>query len=201
MSDTELPELPELSELPELPDLPELTDGELRLRLPTDDDVDWITSVCQDPDIQRFTRVPSPYTTADAQHFVQLAADAWGAGTGVHLLVVEGDERLGAAGVELDRPDLSAEVGYWLAPGARGRGVATRATRLLCRFAFEHLGACRVGLMAAATNPGSNAVARRLGFTHEATLRQAMVDGPSGDPEAPRCDAMVWGLLPGELVG
>jgi RimJ/RimL family protein N-acetyltransferase len=189
-------------------ELPYLVDGDLRLRAPTDDDVAAITAACQDPDIQRWTRVPSPYREQDARFFVEeVSRTSLAKGSGVHLLAVPtgpagepGGELFGAVGFSIDRADFSGEFGYWLAAAARGRGVATRAGRLLCRFAFEGVGLGYLGLVAAAGNAASNAVARRLGFTHEGTLRDAMIDGPSGDPAAPRCDANWWGLRPGELT-
>jgi RimJ/RimL family protein N-acetyltransferase len=188
-------------------ELPELADGELRLRVPVSDDVPAITAACQDPDIQRWTRIPSPYREADARSFVELAQGGVERGGSVHLLVVPaghegepGGALLGAVGVGIDPADFSGEFGYWLTPSARGRGVATRAGRLLCRFALEGVGLGYLGLVAASHNAASNAVARRLGFTHEGTLRDAMIDGPSGDRSAPRCDANWWGLRPGELT-
>jgi RimJ/RimL family protein N-acetyltransferase len=190
-------------------ELPDLVDGGLRLRAPTGRDIATVTAACQDPDIQRWTRVPSPYREQDARFFVEeVSAGCLEKGSGVHLLVVPtgpagepGGELFGAVGFSIDRADFSGEFGYWLVPAARGRGVATRAGRLLCRFAFEGIGLGYLGLIAAADNSASNAVARRLGFTHEGTLRDAMIDGPSGDPSAPRCDANWWGLRPGELTG
>jgi RimJ/RimL family protein N-acetyltransferase len=180
--------------------LDELHDAGLRLRPPVEDDVPTITRICRDPDIQRWTRVPSPYTQAHARQFVHLSADALATGEGLHLLAVDEDEQiLGAAGLSVDGAELSGDLGYWVAPEARGRGVATRSSRLLCRLAFDRLGLGYVGLMAAADNAVSNAVARRLGFTLEGTRVQAMIDGPSGDPDAPRCDGHIWGLRPGEL--
>jgi RimJ/RimL family protein N-acetyltransferase len=187
---------------------PELIDGDLRLRPPAPADVAAITAACQDREVQRWTRIPSPYREEDARYFVsEVAAQGLERGTGVHLLAVPtaaagepGGELLGVVGIGVDRADFSGELGYWLAPTARGRGFATRGGRLLCRFAFETLGLGYLGLVAAAGNTGSNAVARRLGFTHEGTLRQAMIDGPSGDRSAPRCDANWWGLRPGELT-
>jgi RimJ/RimL family protein N-acetyltransferase len=189
-------------------ELPTLADGELQLRPATLDDVPSITAVCRDPAIQRWTRVRSPYTAADARDYVeQLVRPSLERGTGVHLLVVPtgtaggpGGTVLGAVGCSVDRSDLAGIVGYWLAPEARGRGVATRGTRLVCRFAFDELGLGYLGLNAAVDNAASNAVARRLGFTLEGTMRAAMVDGPSGDPTAPRADANWWGLRPGELT-
>lgn len=183
--------------------LPPLADGDLRLRPPTEADVPAITAACQDPEIQRFTRVPSPYTRDDARAFVRFCSGGLANGTGVHLLAVDAadDHLLGAVGLSVDRTDFSGELGYWVAPGERRRGVALRGCRLLLGVAFGPLELAYVGLHAAATNAASNALASRLGFTHEGTLRSAMLDGPSGDRSAPRCDANVWGLLPEEFAG
>jgi RimJ/RimL family protein N-acetyltransferase len=183
-------------------DLPDLVDGDLRLRPPRLDDVPVIARSCRDPDIERFTRVPSPYTEDDARHFVALSAAALADGTGAHLLATDtrDDRVLGAIGLSVDARDWSGELGYWVVPDARRRHVATRGGRLLLRFAFEVLELGYVMLWAAAVNAGSNGVARALGFTHEGHSRQAMLDGPTGDRSAPRGDANLWGLRPGELT-
>jgi RimJ/RimL family protein N-acetyltransferase len=184
-------------------ELPELVEGELRLRPPRLDDVPAITRICRDPDIERFTRVPSPYTDDDARHFVASAGTALADGSGAHLLAVDTDDHdrvLGAVGLSVDVRDWSGELGYWVAPEARRRQVATRASRLLLRFGFDELELGYVMLWAAATNAGSNGVARALGFTHEGSCRQAMLDGPTGDRSAPRGDANLWGLRPGEVT-
>lgn len=181
--------------------LPELRDGDLRLRPPREDDVEAVCRICQDPDIQRWTRVPSPYRPEHAAHFVALSADALTRGEGAHCVAVDADDDrvLGAVGLSVDGAELSGELGYWVAATERGRGVATRGGRLLCRLGFEELGLGYIGLMAAAGNAASNGVARRLGFTHEGTRRRAMIDGLSGDATAPRCDGAIHGLRPGEL--
>lgn len=147
--------------------------------------------------------MPSPYTTDDARRFVLMTIGALAEGTGAHLLVVataDRNEVLGCVGVSIDAADRSGELGYWVAPEARGRGVATRASRLLLRYAFDHLGVGAVALQAAVGNTGSNAVARALGFQLVGVLRSAMIAGPSGDPRAPRCDAQLYDLIPGELT-
>lgn len=183
--------------------LPPLAEGDLRLRPPTDADVPAIAAACQDPDIQRFTRVPSPYTADDARAFVRFATDGLVSGGGVHLVAVDADDDrlLGAIGLGIDRTDFSGELGYWVAPGERRRGVAIRGCRLLLGVAFGRLELGYVGLHAAATNAASNTLARRLGFTLEGTMRSATIDGPSGDRTAPRADTNVWGLLPDEFAG
>ena len=173
-------------------------EGGLVLRLPTDADVQAIAAACQDPDIARFTRVPSPYTVDDARWFVGMAADGARSGASLNLVVHDGDDLVASCGLpRVDQRDRSAEVGYWVAPGARGRGVATRASRAVCRWAFEEAGVERLMLEAATVNPGSNGVARALGFTLEGTLRQAAVEGGTDHPA--RLDMNVHGLLPGEL--
>jgi len=69
--------------------------------------------------------------------------------------------------------DRSAEVGYWIASGAEGRGYVTRAVRLLLAFAFGPAGLHRVVLRCAVGNDRSRAVAERLGFVREGVLREA----------------------------
>ncbi len=161
-----------------------------------------ITAICQDAEVQRFTRVPSPYTEEDARSFVALAAAGVADATGLHLVVTDAatDLVLGAVGIAIDRRDASGEIGYWVAPEARRRGVATQGCRTLLAHAFEVLGLGYVALWAAADNPASNAVARRLGCSHEGMARRAMLLGPTGDWSAPRGDANLWGLRPGELA-
>lgn len=180
-------------------DLELRAEGGLVLRLPTDGDVEAIAAACQDPDVARFTRVPMPYTVDDARGFVRMATDDAATGTSLDLVVVEDDRLVGACGLpRVDQRDRSGEVGYWVAAEARGAGVATRATRAVCRWAFDEAGVERLMLEAATINPASNGVARAVGFTLEGTLRQAAIEGGTDDPA--RFDMNVWGLLPGELI-
>ena len=74
----------------------------------------------------------------------------------------------------LDWEHRRAEVGYWLALDARGRGHATRAVNLICGWGFEILDLERIELLAATGNPASQRVADRAGFTREAVLRSYM---------------------------
>lgn len=177
-------------------------EGGLELSRPTEADLDQLVEACRDPDIVRFTHVPSPYTPAHAREFVHLAVADAIARTGLHLLVRDPDGHLvGSCGLpRVASADLAAEVGYWVAPWARRQGVATRAARAVCRWAFTAGGLERLRLAAAAENPGSNAVARTLGFTLEGTLRQDTTEGATGRSGSRRLDMHLWGLLPGELT-
>jgi len=174
-------------------------DDRLVLRPPTTEDVERITEICQAPDIQRFTRVPVPYGRQVAQSFVTMATEALRQGRGAHLLVEVDGLVMGCVGADINPTDRLAVVGYWTAPEARGRGIATGAVRLLGRWLLDDVGMARLELYTAATNPGSNAVAERLGFRLEGTRRSAIRLPTIGDHAAERVDANDWGLLPGEL--
>ena len=83
------------------------------------------------------------------------------------------DRLLGAEGVSnFDWNDLKAEIGYWMAPEARRRGLGARATRLLAEWAVTRLGLERLELLANPENEGSQRLAERAGFTREGTLRK-----------------------------
>lgn len=184
------------------PDLTIEADGGLTLSRPTGADIDDIVAACQDAEIVRFTHVPSPYTEDDARYYIGMCEDGAHDGTSLGLVARNAAGRVMAScGLpRLDWADLAGEVGYWVSPWARRQGVATRATRAVCRWAFDEGGFERLRLDAAAGNPGSNGVARRVGFTLEGTLRRAAIEGATGRAGDPRMDVNVWGLLPGELT-
>lgn len=172
-----------------------LVAGPTWLRPWRDSDAAAVTAACQDPDIARWTRVPDNYTEADARAFLLYRHDAVLSGTAAPFAVVSPDERLlgSVALLEIERTHLRAEVGYWLAPEARGQGHATRAVRLVCGWGFVALGLERIVLHAATENLASQGVALRAGFTREAVLR-AYFAGKRGQE-----DMVAFGLLVDEL--
>jgi RimJ/RimL family protein N-acetyltransferase len=176
----------------------DLTDGRIRLRTPTPDDAAAITEACQDPEIARWTRVPTPYTEQDARDFVEYSDRARRAGQELVLLVVDPrtDELFGAVALHrVDDPDGVAQVGYWVTREARGRGVATAAVRLLAAWAFGGLGLSRLEVLTAVGNEASHRVAERSGFRREGVLRSRL-SGKEG-----RWDAVLFSLLPADLQG
>jgi RimJ/RimL family protein N-acetyltransferase len=150
-----------------LPD-PELADDAIRLRAPVGADVPAITEACQDPDIQHFTFVPVPYREEHARDWVAGAATRAAAGEALSLVIASVDDRaqmLGAVG--LLRPDWAQrtiEIGYWVAPWARGRGLAVRAVKLLAPWALRTLDLTRVACDVDVDNGASRQVAQRAGF-------------------------------------
>ena len=70
-----------------------------------------------------------------------------------------------------DRANHRTEIGYWLLPEYRGKGLVTRAVHHLCLLAFFEKGFNRIQIRCAVGNTASNAIPLRLGFTHEGTER------------------------------
>jgi RimJ/RimL family protein N-acetyltransferase len=82
-------------------------------------------------------------------------------------------EFLGAIGIyRLERQHEHGEIGFWLTPGARGRGIATRAVRLLTTWGFEHLDLHRMEITTTPDNEGTLRLAEALGFTREGVMRE-----------------------------
>ncbi len=163
----------------------------LRTWLP--EDLDALLQACQDPEIQRWTPLPSPYQPEDAELFLDACALRWVQGL-ASFAVLGGDESELLASIGfVGLPEVGAvEVGYWVAPSARGRGVATAATRLICDWAFDSLDFERVEWQAYVGNDGSRRVAERCGFTFEGTLRSR------GYQRGEYRDVWIAGLLRGD---
>jgi RimJ/RimL family protein N-acetyltransferase len=68
-------------------------------------------------------------------------------------------------------PHARAEIGYWLVPGARGRGVGRTAVELLVEWAFERLGLARIEITTTPDNEAARALAAGLGFQEEGIMR------------------------------
>lgn len=147
---------------------PPLSDGVVALRGFESTDVDALVEACQDPEIPRFTLVPSPYTERHAREWLRRVAENRASGTGMTFAIVDapaGDVLLGTIGLNvIDWERRAADLGYWLAAPARGRGVASRAVRLVEAWAFDTLGLDRLELRAQEHNHASRAVAERTGF-------------------------------------
>ncbi|HVA61620.1 MAG TPA: GNAT family N-acetyltransferase [Mycobacteriales bacterium] len=159
-------------------------------------DIAAVHAACQDPAIQRWTTVPSPYRLADAESFVtDIAPRGWSTGEDMPFAVTRDGALLGAAGLHRRGRDPGiAEVGFWCAAESRGQGYVTEAVREIARWAFEDLGVQRLEWYAEVGNTSSRRVAEKLGFSVEGLLRKFLLH--RGD----RVDGWVASLLPGELV-
>ncbi len=93
----------------------------------------------------------------------------------------------------ISRANMMANLGYWVRTGKAGQGIATAATLLCARFAFEDLGMQRVEISIAIENEASCRVAEKAGATKEGVLRNRLklLDRQH--------DAYMYSLIPSEL--
>jgi RimJ/RimL family protein N-acetyltransferase len=173
----------------------ELRDEIVLLRPWRMDDAPSVEAACQDPDIAHWIPfIPRPYTLEDAETYIRTCLES-------------GDERRPFAvvdattGMLLGSIDMgvnamrSGHIGYWIAAEARGKGVCTRALRLLVAWALEEGGLERLELITDPDNLASQRVAEKVGFHREAVLRSHLLH-----PDGRRRDSVMFSLLPGELV-
>jgi len=146
---------------------PPLSDGVITLRAKGRDDVDTLVAICQDPEISRWTRVPSPYTREDAEGWIAASELDRQVERAIDWLVedVEGEVVASIAVQDIRADEGIGEIGYWVAAPARGRGIATRAVRLATEWALRDLGLETLELMTHQDNVASQGVARAAGFT------------------------------------
>ncbi len=169
----------------------ELRDKDLELRPFTLDDVPAIVEACNDPEIQHWIpMIPRPYTEEDARAFVRGEVPRIGQR---QFAITEGGRVVGSIGMGVNE-SRTGHIGYWCTPQARGRGVTTRALRLLCKYALADLELERLELMTDPDNHASQRVAEKVGFRREGVLRSHLLH-----PDGRRRDSVMFSLLPGEL--
>ncbi|MCX2970817.1 MULTISPECIES: GNAT family N-acetyltransferase [Streptomyces] len=175
-----------------------LTTDRLLLRPLEPRDAAAVHAACQDPDIQRWTTVPSPYERQHAEDFVRTIAPAgWRDDTLYNFGVfTHAGTLVGSMGLvrvdQLHTAERQAELGYWTAREQRGRGYTVEAARAVADWAFGALGAERLEWFAGVGNEPSRAVALRVGFVMEGVQRARIVH------RGRRVDAWAASLLPSD---
>jgi RimJ/RimL family protein N-acetyltransferase len=163
----------------------------LRLVPLAEEHLDGVVAMLDDPDSLRFTRVPEPVTEDFPRQWLERYEEGRRDGTREAFAAVDADGAfLGLAlAPVIDRDGRELELGYIVAPGARGRGVATRILALLTRWAFDEAGALRIALIIDVANPASERVAERCGYVREGVMRSVHLKGEA------RIDAGLWSRL------
>ncbi|WP_189893569.1 GNAT family N-acetyltransferase [Streptomyces xantholiticus] len=152
------------------------------------EDVAALVEVCRDPALRHRTSSPVE-NDADGARWVQAQQRGWATGDRFGFAVLE--EQPGPAGAQLvgnvvlkdvtsGKP--AAEVGYWTAAHARGKGVAPRALEALTGWAFDTFaadGLKRLGLLHQVDNPASCRVAQKSRYDFDRVL-------PAAPPSFPR---------------
>jgi len=109
------------------------------------------------------------------------------------IFTADETRQVGSTGLHTRQGEGVLEIGYWIVPDLQGRGLVTEAAGALVRVGFEAMGARWIEIRCDPRNTRSHAVAARLGFTHDATLRRRDLT-PGGAPR----DTMVWSLFADE---
>jgi RimJ/RimL family protein N-acetyltransferase len=172
-----------------------LRDGDLLLRPSVPGDAEAIREVYSEPDIRRWMGWDDqPPDDAEARANIERAARAWEEGTWAVFRIVDAATDKVVGGVNLRLGDHRiGEISYFLRASARGRGLATRAVRLVAAWAFDELALERIELRAHPENQASLRVAERAGFTREGVERASRAW-----PDGSRFDSVVYSLLPGD---
>lgn len=163
----------------------------LVLRPWADDDAPAVLAAARDPEI-RLWQGATMVDLAEALAWVRSRAD-WSTGDHASFAMSEtpDSEALGSISLhKIDREQGDAEVGYWVALAARGRGLARRAVVEVCRWAFAEYPIDRIELYQAVENVASGRVAAAAGFTLEGRLRRSFRYG-----DGVKHDEQVWSRL------
>ncbi|HZP73193.1 MAG TPA: GNAT family protein [Gaiellaceae bacterium] len=150
----------------------------------------WILQ--PDEPTARYTLIPSAPTGDFLERWLGRYEQGWDDGTcaGFAIRTAADGSAIGfAAFVHLDRDAGQAEIGYVVAPAARGRGAAARSVELLTDWGFGELGLERIELRIDPANTASTRVAERAGYRLDGVLRSVYFK------ESRRADVAVWSRL------
>jgi len=173
-----------------------LTTERLLLRSFEPADTEAVFLACQDPEIQRWTTIPSPYAREHAEGFTgQLVPEGWRSGSMCTWAVLarHTGELVASVAVTMRSDPGTWELGFWTAKEHRGRGYMTEAARHVARWAFTGLGVERLVWRAEVGNVGSRAVAEKAGFLVEGVQRSGLLNNGT------RRDSWLGALLPSDL--
>lgn len=148
----------------------EIKTARFRLRPPQLADAEAVTALVRDPRIyEKVARIPPQQTVEQTGRWILGTERGSELGIDHVFLIIEAEEIIGTIGAHRPATDQPFEIGYWVAPSAWGRGVATEAARALIGW-LEGRGQAE-GLISGyfIDNPASGRVLEKLGFEHTGT--------------------------------
>lgn len=174
---------------------PALADGAIALVPLVRSDVPDLLALTRVEDVMAYTLVRDDADEEYVADWIGRYERGWDDGScaGFSIRDARDDAFLGfAAVVVLHLAERQGELGYMLAPHARGRGAAGRAVALLTRWCFDELGLERLEMRIAPENQPSRRVARRAGYRPEGVLRNLHFK------QGRRSDVEIWSRLPSD---
>ncbi len=153
--------------------------------------LEGVGRLVRDPSSVRHTRIPEPAPADFPERWLERYEAGRVEGTREAFAIEDATGAfLGVAlAPSVERVERTAELGYIVAPEARGRGVGTEALRLLTEWALSEQGVERIELLIAVDNEPSRLIAARCGYVREGVLRSVYVK------EGIRDDLEVWSRL------
>ncbi len=182
------------------PDLTErLSDGTLELRPASEWDIPDILIAHQDDrDLYLRLGLEHPPSGAELGRAAERAPAEIAEGVRLELTILEPGEETCRGRIEVHEvrwDHQRAELGIWLAPQIRGRGVAPRALRLAAGWLFDACSFERLTLLTETGNQAMLRAAQSAGFVAEGTLRAY------ARMRERRVDVVSFSLLPSDLAG
>ena len=167
-----------------------ITDGVVALRELREGDRAVVLSAMTDPVVARWLNMPVSPSNRDFDSLLRVARDGRASGNRIDYAVTEAADDISLGAVIASRRHRdNFEVAYLAGEAGRGRGLMTRAVRLLCDWLLEE-GVGRIELRTHPGNEASQRLAERAGFQREGIERKSIwLHGE-------RQDAIVWSLLP-----
>lgn len=168
-----------------------LDDGTVRLRPWAERDVSCVEQASTAQDILGGTTVPPEYTPEEGLAFVRRQHERLTSGQGVSLAITSTrtDEAAGLVIVQVRPQPGVAGIGYWVVPGERRRGYASRAVSLATDWALGPAGFARAEAWVDPENTASQRTLERCGFELEGRLRSFREVGSR------RSDALVYSRI------
>lgn len=136
------------------------------------------------------------YSIEQSRNWIEAQPDIWKKGIHYEFAISDFESGLYLGGCSINKIDNEwkrAGIGYWVRTSQTRKGVATAATLLLARFAFNELKLNRVDIIIHIGNKTSQRVAEKAGATKEGILRNGVIK--DGHP----CDAVLYSLIPQDL--
>jgi RimJ/RimL family protein N-acetyltransferase len=155
----------------------------VQLREWRSEDLDDLVELLDEPDIARWTPMPSPFDLEAGIAYLKRAHQGRTRGQRIQLAITQdGGKPMGEVLLfGVDAGLREAELGYLVGAPFRRRGLASAALTVLSGYAHGTLGLSRLLLRIDPGNSASTAVARRCGYrlTGEPPILQEGPYGPS----------------------
>ena len=153
---------------------PSLSTDRLELRPFRVEDEEAVFQICSEKEIAANTRtIPHPYPRAQAAHWIKQHPEMWISGKSAVFAICERltGRVIGAIGLEINREDQNAELGYWIDKNEWGQGYCTEAAREVVRYGFENLSLHRIFASFMTTNPASGRIMDKIGMKTEGEFK------------------------------